>query len=272
VKAEIGTALMPVVTDLLGLFRDEAVPRLKELAAWFTENKDQVYAMGQGVAEAGLVLLEALFRMGEGAATFHLMMIEIPRSILNGFFTMAGGIVNAAQIAFGWIPGVGEKLDGLEGDLQAAQGVANTAFDAMGTDAREARDMFSSGREAVSSLRSAVQNLDGTRATVYLNASGDAVGMFQSKAGLTPHLVPRATGGPVTAGRPYVVGEREAELFVPGQSGVILNQKQIAAASSRGYEGPPVVQNVYPQPGQSEREIGDAAGRRMAWEMSGRLK
>jgi len=27
------------------------------------------------------------------------------------------------------------------------------------------------------------------------------------------------------------VGEKEAELFVPGQSGVILNQKQIAAAA-----------------------------------------
>lgn len=32
----------------------------------------------------------------------------------------------------------------------------------------------------------------------------------------------RAMGGPVTAGQPYIVGERQAELFVPNQSGTIL--------------------------------------------------
>jgi len=38
----------------------------------------------------------------------------------------------------------------------------------------------------------------------------------------------RAGGGSVSAGRPYVVGEREAELFVPNQSGHIYNQQQLA--------------------------------------------
>ena len=32
----------------------------------------------------------------------------------------------------------------------------------------------------------------------------------------------RANGGPVQAGQPYVVGERQAELFVPSVSGTIL--------------------------------------------------
>ena len=40
-------------------------------------------------------------------------------------------------------------------------------------------------------------------------------------------LTPRAGGGPVSAGMPYIVGEREPELFVPKQSGRILNQSQI---------------------------------------------
>lgn len=35
-------------------------------------------------------------------------------------------------------------------------------------------------------------------------------------------------GGPVEAGRPYIVGEREAEVFVPGQAGHIYNQNQLA--------------------------------------------
>jgi phage-related minor tail protein len=34
----------------------------------------------------------------------------------------------------------------------------------------------------------------------------------------------RAKGGPVSAGKPYVVGERRAELFVPTTSGRIIPQ------------------------------------------------
>ena len=37
----------------------------------------------------------------------------------------------------------------------------------------------------------------------------------------------RAMGGPVTAGRPYMVGERGPELFVPGRSGGIVPNGQM---------------------------------------------
>ena len=38
----------------------------------------------------------------------------------------------------------------------------------------------------------------------------------------------RQGGGPVSAGKPYIVGEREAEMFVPNQAGHIYNQQQLA--------------------------------------------
>lgn len=44
----------------------------------------------------------------------------------------------------------------------------------------------------------------------------------------------RAGGGSVSAGRSYIVGEREPELFVPSQNGTILNGNQIAAMSYSG--------------------------------------
>lgn len=44
----------------------------------------------------------------------------------------------------------------------------------------------------------------------------------------------RAMGGPVSAGRSYIVGEREPELFVPSQNGTILNGNQVAAMSYSG--------------------------------------
>jgi hypothetical protein len=39
----------------------------------------------------------------------------------------------------------------------------------------------------------------------------------------------RASGGPVSAGRPYVVGEEGEELFIPRQSGTIIPAQQTAA-------------------------------------------
>ena len=43
-------------------------------------------------------------------------------------------------------------------------------------------------------------------------------------------LTPREKGGPVTAGRPYLVGEKGPELFVPGQSGGIVPNHGLAMA------------------------------------------
>ena len=42
----------------------------------------------------------------------------------------------------------------------------------------------------------------------------------------------RANGGPVAANRPYIVGEREPELFVPNTAGTIYNQDQIRSMST----------------------------------------
>lgn len=43
-------------------------------------------------------------------------------------------------------------------------------------------------------------------------------------------IEPRASGGPVTSGRPYLVGEKGPELFVPGQSGGIVPNNGLAMA------------------------------------------
>lgn len=44
----------------------------------------------------------------------------------------------------------------------------------------------------------------------------------------------RASGGPVSFGKSYLVGENGPELFVPSNSGSIMNQRQIAAMSYSG--------------------------------------
>lgn len=46
----------------------------------------------------------------------------------------------------------------------------------------------------------------------------------------------RALGGPVMPGRPYLVGERGPEMFMPNQAGRILNQAQMPAVFSPSFQ------------------------------------
>lgn len=49
----------------------------------------------------------------------------------------------------------------------------------------------------------------------------------------------RAIGGPITAGRPYIVGERGPEVIVPNQSGNVIPNNQLGGANvSVNFNGP----------------------------------
>jgi TP901 family phage tail tape measure protein len=64
-------------------------------------------------------------------------------------------------------------------------------------------------KRKIDELSSAIRNVPGLQAGIYSGLNGNA-------------LPKREHGGPVRAGQPYIVGERQAEVFVPRQDGVIL--------------------------------------------------
>jgi hypothetical protein len=52
-----------------------------------------------------------------------------------------------------------------------------------------------------------------------------------------PGFTPRANGGPVTSGTPYMVGERGPELFVPSSSGSVISNHKMRTAMQRYSSG-----------------------------------
>jgi hypothetical protein len=94
------------------------------------------------------------------------------------------------------------------------------------------------GKALHDAIAEAIANAPGTRDIL------DLINWLRDKRGPTgppgePTISARAGGGPVSSGMPYLVGERGAELFVPGQSGAIL---PTGAASIQGGS---VTINVY---------------------------
>lgn len=57
---------------------------------------------------------------------------------------------------------------------------------------------------------------------IYVNTHGTVPDISGSDSGAGGLPEPRATGGPVTAGVPYVVGEKGPEIYVPGANGYIM--------------------------------------------------
>jgi hypothetical protein len=57
------------------------------------------------------------------------------------------------------------------------------------------------------------------------------IGMTGGKGGFFSNVFGRASGGPVTGGSPYIVGEKGPELFVPGSSGNIVPNHAMGGAN-----------------------------------------
>lgn len=61
----------------------------------------------------------------------------------------------------------------------------------------------------------------------------DAVGLFMGPApGSSGSLTTRSVGGPVSAGQPYLVGERGPELMIPSSNGKIIPNNQLGGGAS----------------------------------------
>jgi tape measure domain-containing protein len=114
---------------------------------------------------------------------------------LNTWFTIIGAIVHGAANAFGWVKGIGGKL-------------------------KAAAAQFDNFRDSVNRSLDGIHNKT-VNVMIRANPAPAAIAK-PTPAWLQPGKVKaRANGGPVVAGRPYVVGERRPELFVPRVNGFI---------------------------------------------------
>jgi len=62
-----------------------------------------------------------------------------------------------------------------------------------------------------------------------------AASLFDTKTGFFGKLFGRASGGPVSSGTPYMVGEQGPELFVPGASGSIIPNNKLGGGGTQVY-------------------------------------
>lgn len=253
-EAEVGTALLPTITQLFGVFTDVGMPVLNLFSDFLTENPQVLRVFVTAVLQGILGVVEGFLIWQQVVNNFGIFFTGVMESIANATLSFVGFFVDASAAAFGWVPGVGDNLTKAQQDFADFRDGVSEKFDQI----RQVQDLFAAsidvGRTAVDLLQESINNLDGTTATATVSVLASGNGWeFIANGGLTPYFNTssgsrrlstgpsfRAEGGPVSAGQPYVVGERSWELFVPDRPGTIYNPQQLASMAGGG--GRPVEQ------------------------------
>ena len=173
-----------------------------------------------------------------GALTLAKVAVGAFRQLVNFYLTMVSTLVTGAAKAFGWVPGLGPKLKTAAANVSSFKDSANAAL------AKVEKDLEIKANTAIASAQlNELRRNAGKPITIPVFMSTRYTAGRVNVAGIgAVNAGQRASGGPVTAGKPYWVGEnrdgslnRTSELFVPKQSGTILNQQQLGSAGGGGF-------------------------------------
>ena len=183
-------------------------------------------------------------------------LAPVVRAIIQGFAWVVDGIAGMLE-ALGQVPGFEWAKDAARGMRQlasdardAADGIEDIPDPSVDTDESQAeikklddriRGLKGKMVEAkakgdtkeVDRLRGKIRDLRGKRVTLTADVKVVAsnVGSLLSKVGnaLAKKVGERASGGPISAGSAYLVGERGPELVVPASDGYVLTASRTAA-------------------------------------------
>lgn len=208
-------------------------------SALWAQVQDELLPALTELWDAAQPLLPVFQKMAEIVGTILIaqikLFIELLAQTISFFITLTA---KAAELSAAFLEYVSPAIDTVKSGLDALAGAINWVI----TKYNQMRDA----------------------AIAAMNAARDAVSNIPVVGGLVTGAPGRAVGGPVTAGMPYIVGERGPELFVPGSSGSILPRVPSAGgASALGGVTINIGTFVGGNPEAAARELGDMIIKRL---------
>ena len=254
---------------------DEALTKFNSFKDGITANVFGRLDLDAAITEAektGTGIVSALTNQASGIGSFAQHMIELTKTNLSEAAWQAVASLSeerGTQLAAQMLGGQGQTI--IDGVNQIYANV-NTMADAVGTlsaqkwygkgvdDAQASYEGFKANYGEGGPARKALENLMDRLASAMNRTATITVQTVYQAAGIDGK---RAAGGPVTANKAYLVGERGPEVLVMGsQSGTIIPNGDLPMASGgvRGGDGAsmsaPVVVNVNAGMGTDGAEVG----------------
>jgi hypothetical protein len=154
-------------------------------------------------------------------------------------------VVKAAAFAFRWVPGLGPLLEGAVHNVESFRDSTNRALDGV----KNKIDIYTNTQPAVIGLQNLLGSIPKSMTIpVYVQqmaSSTPTAPSANSLIGLLAGSNHRASGGPIDAGTPYLVGEKGPELIIPRQSGHVIDAASTQAMSKKGNGAALYVENYY---------------------------
>ncbi|MDQ2995468.1 MAG: hypothetical protein M3R61_00210 [Chloroflexota bacterium] len=228
------TQIMEIVKVGIALYNAIIPPVLLAIAGFITAHGATIQRILGNTWDAIKALIDAALTLIRGVLTAALQLIQ-------GDWSGAWETIKtmSARIVSDLITVIKAGLDNLRLVFTGAIDAIKTAWDVLVTGASVIganiiAGIISGVKSGVSALASAVQ----AAAQGALDAAKNALGLGGSSGGGggggSSDPAARASGGPVSGGTPYMVGEQGPELFVPRTSGAILSTPATAALFGGG--------------------------------------
>jgi phage-related protein len=213
---------LPGIGRAISLFFQKISANSDDTNAFFGDLIDLIsnLIIGLGVAIGKLTswysnIRNFLTRSADGFREFRV-------KVINEF----GKILDGAAAAFAWVPGVGPKLAQAQAKFSKFRADANRELAAI-KDRRVRVEVWSNVGAAAKNVARILRGIKDEK--VYISV-GSNVG--QVVAGINKQIAgiagKRASGGPVSAGRSYVVGERGPEVITMQGNGVVTPNRDLA--------------------------------------------
>ena len=194
-----------LVTDGLNLLLSAVTPVIN----WMLNNKGVVvaFAAAFGVLMAALNFSRAFDALDVGFATLTQIKIPYAMTRVAAFQTLVSTPMVMGAIAVGAaLLAIGAVYDKISQTKALLDNINN--------------DIVANNNSDTSAMQQVIASYKAGKIT-----KAQYQNFFQS-------ISQRASGGPVNAGQPYIVGEQGQELFVPNTSGTIVPNNKLASSGS----------------------------------------
>lgn len=177
--------------------------------------------------------------------TFVVSAFQVLSNTILGFWGM---VIHGAAKAFGWVPGIGDKLKAADAEFTKFRDSVNAKLNAIKGPKPIHIAVTDDTAAAATRVRNLKSQVEGGGWSIAIKTSGPA-------AGVGVRLPARAAGGPVTRGGTYLVGEDGPEVVTMGASGFVTPNSRIGALGGAGGGGGGVLRLEIDVRGDDEAEI-----------------
>ena len=253
-KLQLGEKLAPILIDFINNYLPKIIEgvgqfieKTKAIVGWLKEHESVMIIVAGAITG---VLVPAIFAalipaLIAGATAF------IGMAIAAAPFLLAGAVIGGIVAGIWWLS---KNWDTVTELMQSAWQALADAFAGI---ANGIKNTIGSAFDWVVSKANKVIEVVNQAIALANKLPGVNIGSVGSIPG-------RAVGGPVTAGSPYIVGERGPELFMPNASGTIIPNGSLGGGgSSLGGVTINIGTFVGGNPDAAARELGDLIIKRL---------